>query len=182
MPTILTHPAVPLALAVGLGTGVIPPRLLAAGVIASIVPDTDVYFGHAFDAPDTLAHRGCTHSLGFALVCGLAALAASNWLRARPLVVFAFVAVATASHGWLDAFTNGGAGIQLLWPLTDERYFMPWQPIAVSPIGVRNFVSSYGLYVLYSEAKWVWAPAIVLGVVMYSVRRMLPSPRKAGRG
>ena len=171
MPTILTHPAVPLALAVGLGSGVIPPRLVAAGVIASIVPDLDVYFGHAFDASDTLAHRGCTHSLGFALLCGLAALAASKWLRARPFVAFAFVAIATASHGWLDAFTNGGSGIQLLWPFTGERYFMPWQPIAVSPIGVRNFISSYGLYVLYSEAKWVWLPAIVFAGTIYGLRR-----------
>ena len=179
MPTILSQPAVPLALAVGLGSGVIPPRLVAAGVIGSILPDVDVFFGHPFNSNDALAHRGFTHSVGFALLCGLAALLAFQWLRARPFVAFAFVAVATASHGFLDAFTNGGSGIQLLWPFTDERYFMPWQPIAVSPIGLRGFLTHYGLYVLYSEAKWLWLPAIALAGLMYWVRRSgsRPAPR-----
>jgi membrane-bound metal-dependent hydrolase YbcI (DUF457 family) len=42
MPTILTHTAVPLALGLGLGPRAIPPRLLVAGVTASMVPDLDV--------------------------------------------------------------------------------------------------------------------------------------------
>jgi hypothetical protein len=42
MPTIMTHAAVPLALAVGLGTRAVPPRLLAAGVVVAILPDADV--------------------------------------------------------------------------------------------------------------------------------------------
>ncbi len=171
MPTILSHPAVPLALAVGLGSGVIPPRLAVAGVIASMVPDLDVYSGYAYRSGAALAHRGITHSVGFALVCGLTALAVSKGLRARPLIAFIFVAAATASHGLLDAFTNGGAGIELFWPLTDERYFMPWRPIAVSPIGVRNFISSYTIYVLYSEVKWLWLPAIALAAGMVGLRR-----------
>ena len=91
--------------------------------------------------------------------------------RLLSLLLSAPVLIAALAGGWLDAFTNGGSGIQLLWPLTDERYFMPWQPIAVSPIGVRNFISSYGLYVLYSEAKWVWLPALALGGAMYFLRR-----------
>jgi membrane-bound metal-dependent hydrolase YbcI (DUF457 family) len=38
MPTIVTHPAVPLALGLGLGTQVVSPRLLAASAVASILP------------------------------------------------------------------------------------------------------------------------------------------------
>jgi hypothetical protein len=50
MPTIVTHPAVPLALGLGLGTQVVSPRLLAASAVASILPDADVaafWFGIA---------------------------------------------------------------------------------------------------------------------------------------
>ena len=46
MPTILTHPAVPLAIAVGLGSGIITPRLLLAGILASILHDLDVITLH----------------------------------------------------------------------------------------------------------------------------------------
>src|SRR5262245_30471971 len=42
MPTILSHPAVPLALALGLGRKTVPPRLAQIGVVASILPDLDV--------------------------------------------------------------------------------------------------------------------------------------------
>lgn len=42
MPSILSHPAVPLALGLALGPRVIPRRLLLAGVVASILPDLDV--------------------------------------------------------------------------------------------------------------------------------------------
>jgi inner membrane protein len=42
VPTILTHPAVPLAMAFGLGREVVSRRLLGAGVVASVLPDLDV--------------------------------------------------------------------------------------------------------------------------------------------
>ena len=40
MPTIITHAAVPLCIALGLGSKVIPPRLLFAGIILAMLPDT----------------------------------------------------------------------------------------------------------------------------------------------
>ena len=36
MPTVITHAAVPLCLGLGLGTKVIPPRLLFAGIAVSL--------------------------------------------------------------------------------------------------------------------------------------------------
>jgi len=42
VPTLITHPAVPLALGLVLGREAIPARLLLAGVVASVLPDLDV--------------------------------------------------------------------------------------------------------------------------------------------
>ncbi|KFB98094.1 putative membrane-bound metal-dependent hydrolase [Trabulsiella guamensis ATCC 49490] len=69
MPTIITHAAVPLCLGLGLGTRVIPPRLLLTGIALSMLPDADVLafkFGIAYG--NIFGHRGFTHSLLFAFV------------------------------------------------------------------------------------------------------------------
>ncbi|MGO0212689.1 hypothetical protein ACTMMT_22585, partial [Escherichia coli] len=42
MPTVITHAAVPLCIGLGLGSKVIPPRLLFAGIILAMLPDADV--------------------------------------------------------------------------------------------------------------------------------------------
>lgn len=55
-----------------------------------------------------------------------------------------------ASHGLLDAMTDGGLGIALFWPFTPERYFAPWRPLPVAPIGAR-LVSARGLRVMLTE-------------------------------
>jgi hypothetical protein len=44
MASIVTHPAVPLALAVACGRRYVSGRLLLAGVSASILPDADLFF------------------------------------------------------------------------------------------------------------------------------------------
>ena len=159
MPTLLSHPAVPLAIGLGLGSGVISRRLMVAGVAAAIVPDLDVYLEHLTSA---IGHRGVTHSLLFAIACGAFAALFARVLETKPLTAFAFIAAATASHPVLDAFTNGGAAIPFFWPFDDERYFMPVQPIEVSPLGIRRFFSERGVDVLLSELVWIWTPAIAL--------------------
>jgi inner membrane protein len=35
--------------------------------------------------------------------------------------------------------TDGGRGVALLWPFTVHRYFLPWRPIPVAPIGIAFF-------------------------------------------
>ena len=171
MPSILSHPAVPLAIGLGLGSRVISPRLLLAGVAASIVPDADVYLEHVWSA---IGHRGITHSLLFALCGGLCAALISRWLHASRRAAFAFVSLATLSHPLLDMCTNGGSGIPLFWPLTHERFFMPWTPIEVSPLGVARFFSERGAEVLASEAVWVWLPAALLYAAMRCIRSRRP--------
>ena len=74
--------------------------------------------------------------------------------------------IVTASHGLLDALTNGGAGVAFFAPFDATRYFFLWRPIPISPIGMR-FFSQRGLEVFWNEFLWIWIPAsLVVGVVL----------------
>lgn len=170
MPSIISHPAVPLAIGLGLSSGLVPRKLLIAGVLCSIAPDLDVYLDRAADVYSVFEHRGLTHSILFALICGAVAAAFARRLEASPLIAFLFITVATGSHGFLDAFTTGGPGILFFWPFSEERYFMPLQFIQVSPLGIKPFFSSRGLSVLWSELKWLWLPGVVVAIVLHWLR------------
>jgi inner membrane protein len=172
MPTVLSHPAVPLALGLGLGRGVISRRLLVCGVIGSVLPDLDViafHFGIPYAAE--FGHRGMSHSLLFAFAVALLGACFCRPLQSGFLCAFLFLFAAIASHGLLDAFTNGGLGIALLWPWSDYRFFAPVQAIEVSPLGLARFFSERGIVVLKSELVWVWLPAIVVGMLLRAARR-----------
>jgi inner membrane protein len=122
-----------------------------------------------------LGHRGITHSLAFAAV--LAALVVAlgfrgpRWTGRRP-TLWLLLFLATASHGVLDAMTNGGSGIAFFAPFDDTRYFFPWRPIPVSPISLDRFLSERGLRVLQGEMLWVWLPAgLLVGLGTLARRR-----------
>lgn len=171
MPTILSHPAVPLALAVAAGSRAIPPRLVAAGVVACVVPDVDVVAFHfGIDDSHALGHRGFTHSLGFAVLLGALAALAAPMLCAKRWLAFGFVTLAAASHGLSDMLANGGAGIALFWPYSSQRYFFPWPILEVSPLGIRPFFSERGLVVFCSEMLWVWMPCVIVALACRRVR------------
>jgi inner membrane protein len=174
MPTIFSHPAVPLALGVGLGKEIVSRRLLLAGIAGSILPDLDVVafsfgipYGHQF------GHRGFSHSFFFAGLVALLGACAHRWLYCSFGVAFWFLFLATASHGALDAFTNGGLGIAFFWPWSDERYFVRYQLIEVAPIGISHFLSSWGVRVILSELRWVWLPCGLLAIGLRVISRML---------
>ncbi len=137
MPTILTHPAIPLTIAWGLGREVISKRLLAVGVIASVLPDLDVLaFRLGIPYAAEFGHRGFSHSLLFALIAAIVGASLVRLLHTTFKRAFWFLFVAMASHGILDAFTNGGLGVAFLWPVSDQRFFLPpfnpsrWRPLA----------------------------------------------------
>ena len=55
-----------------------------------------------------------------------------------------------ASHALLDTMTDGGLGCALLYPFSNERFFAPWRPIPVAPIGPA-FLSARGLRIAVIE-------------------------------
>ena len=172
MPTIISHTAVPLALGVGLGPELVSRRLLIAGIAACVLPDLDVIgFRFHITYADALGHRGFTHSLAFAAIVALVAACSFRLLRATPARAFWFVLLATASHGILDSFTNGGLGVAFLWPWSADRYFAAVRPIEVAPLSVEGLLSQRGVRVLLSELIWVWVPCILAGVFLVAARR-----------
>jgi len=161
--------------------------LVALGAVLAAVPDLDVIgiaFGWGLDHP--LGHRGLSHSL--IVAAGLAGLAVAA-VRARPPErrwrIWLVLAIAAASHGLLDALTNGGRGVAFFAPFVDTRWHFPWQPIEVSPIGVWSFFSRRGFQVLTNEVVWLWEPCLAMLAATWAVRRSsdprTPAARVPGR-
>ena len=158
-------------------------RVWVLGVACAIVPDVDVigfHFGVHYQ--DFWGHRGFTHSLLFAAI--LAVLVTVFGFQdtgssdRRRLCLYFFLA--TASHGLLDAMTDGGLGVAFFSPFDTARYFLPWRPILVSPIGVARFFSPRGLAILQSEFVWIWLPSAVPAFFAFSLRRGSRHPQSAG--
>lgn len=173
MPTVLAHPVVAVALAPWFRCSRERWALVAIGAACTVVPDLDV-IGLRLGIPygDALGHRGFSHSLAFAALLAATLAFSMSWRReARAsFVLWCYLFLCTASHGLLDAMTNGGLGIAFFWPFDDGRYFLPWRPIAVSPLGAAGFLAK-GLAVLASELRWVVLPAVVLFAAGLSMRR-----------
>ncbi len=158
-------------------------RFWFLAVASAILPDADVVF-LALGVPyqNMLGHRGLTHSLAFALVWAL--LVVSLEFKKTPhfsrswwgLVVFFFAV--TASHGVLDALTNGGRGVAFFAPFSSARYFFPWRPIEVSPLGVTRFFSERGLTIVRSELKYIWLPGCLLWLGAWVCRKIFRRPPK----
>ena len=162
MPTVLTHALVAAVAGRISRSGRLPARFWLAAVTVSVLPDLDVIgLWAGIDYGHLLGHRGLLHSLPFAFVSG--ALAAASVARGRPSLplLLCLVAIA-ASHGLLDALTDGGLGVAFFAPFDSTRYFWPWTPIRVSPIGLSSFATRYGLIALASEAIWVGLPCLAL--------------------
>ena len=152
-------------------------RELSLGALCSAVPDLDVIgFHFGIQYGDVWGHRGLTHSVVFAAL--LAGILVAVWYRAKPAAamtgLFIYFFLCTASHGVLDAMTNGGLGVAFFSPFDTTRYFFPVRPVLVSPIGVSEFFSTYGIQVLASEAAWIWLPSCAAFVVFRAIQRLWP--------
>lgn len=170
MPTIMSHAAVPLAGALILGRSRLSWPVIVTAVVFSMLPDADVIgFGFGIDYADSWGHRGATHSLTFAAAAALFATALLGPDRYAVVAIFLFASM--ASHGLLDMLTNGGLGAALFWPFDDMRHFAPLTPIAVSPIGISDFISERGIKVLYSEAIWIWIPFTLIAAAGFGIRK-----------
>jgi inner membrane protein len=152
-----------------------PKRVWVIGAVCSVMPDVDVIgFRFGIRYGDFWGHRGFTHSL-FCAALIASAVVFIGVRRAlpglsRPLL-WMFVFLATTSHGLLDAMTDGGLGVAFFAPLDNHRYFLPWTPIRVSPIGISRFFTDRGLAVLPSELLWIWLPAALLAISAVVIRR-----------
>jgi inner membrane protein len=172
----LTHPVVALSLVPAFA----PARgAVLAGALLSVLPDADAigfWLGVPYGAP--LGHRGLTHSLAFAALLALLALAALRYPArgtrpSAPALLYLYLFLCAASHGVLDGLTDGGLGVAYFAPFSNERHFLPWRPIPVSPISIGGFFDARGLHVLAREMAWIWLPCAAFAIVtrILAVRR-----------
>ena len=175
MPSVITHTAVAVAAGIAFAPRDVPDHFWSLAIICSIIPDADA-IGFAFGIPYNhfFGHRGFSHSPFFALLMSI--LLVGIFFRdveifsRRWIFYFTFFFFLSASHGVLDAFTNKGLGIALLSPFDNTRYFSPWRPLVVSPIGIQGFFSKWGLMVIKSELIWIWLPSLLVVFVSTVIR------------
>ena len=167
MPSLISHTVVGLTAAVAVNRKFPVKGLAIAAVLCSLLPDADVIgFSFGVKYADFLGHRGFFHSIFFATLLGFVMAVpltliknTSGW---RWLGVSLFLGLVGSMHGILDAMTSGGLGIALLSPFDETRYFLPWTPIKVSPFGIKEFFSEWGVKVIKSESFYIWLPAAAL--------------------
>lgn len=145
-------------------------KFATLGILCSVLPDADVisfYVGIPYD--HLLGHRGFFHSFLFAVILGTLVTIIfypkklKTW---KGLGFISYFTLCAASHSILDAMTSGGLGVAFFSPWNNTRYFLPWRPIQVSPIGIGNFFSEWGWRVIKSELIWIGIPAIIYIVLM----------------
>jgi inner membrane protein len=140
-------------------------KLWLFGIFCAVIPDADIitfHFGIAYES--FWGHRGFTHSIVFSFLLALAisllffrkSLSSKTWF-----LCFAYLLLCGVSHGVLDAMTSGGRGVAFFSPFINERYFLPWRPIKVSPINAAHFFGWKGVRILANEFIWIGIPGIV---------------------
>ncbi len=165
MPTVFTHAVLAASAFSLVARGRRGARLgaVAAGLL-SAAPDADVLWWGLTSYGEPWGHRGMTHSLVAAVVIGLLGALA---LRRRVHVpggawaLFALLAALTATHGVLDAMTDGGRGVGFLLPFDETRTFLPLRPVPVAPISA-NLLNPRLWYVLGVETLLFWPLAALL--------------------
>lgn len=177
MATIFTHPIVALGLSPLFSSVRQSKGVLLTGAILTIIPDFDVVgFWLGIPYEHVLGHRGITHSLFFSVIfSGLV-----SWFITQPSKVYSFqiwfyLFLCMASHGVLDALTNGGHGIAFFAPFLNERYFFPFTPVEVSTLNISHFFQGQGISVIKSELLWIWIPCIIFFSLGLSCIKFLTS-------
>lgn len=178
MPTIFSHAVAAVALGkIYSGEKKMPARFWLLSVLCAVLPDADVIaFRFGLRSGSMFGHRGFSHSLAFALLVALIVVLLA--FRKTPAfskkwwALFLYFFAVTASHGLLDALTDGGSGVAFFAPFDATRHFFPWRPIEVSPISLDRFFSARGWEVIKSEIVWIWIPAILLVMLAWLYRRL----------
>jgi inner membrane protein len=169
----------------GVAAKLLPPKYQTKyfwwlALLCPIVPDLDVIAFKFVSYAHPMGHRGFTHSFVFAfLLAAIISLCAyrhfkifsKDWWK-----ITGFFFVITASHGIFDALTNGGMGVAFFSPFDNTRYFLPWRPLLVSPIGIRNFLSGWGVDVILNELLVIVVPLFLIRNIIRARRFYIVRP------
>jgi inner membrane protein len=143
--------------------------IFAAGLLATI-PDIDSsYFGIVTQSP-FFGHRGFFHS-PFVLVCLALLLSGLLCLLVRPLtprswpLLWLLFSLAAISHPLLDGLTPSGRGVMFLYPFSEQRMLLPWQPLHTLPISLKHLSLMGAKVGLFSELPLI-IPCLVAAVML----------------
>ena len=177
MPSVFSHAIAAVALGGVAVGGRSRMRIWVLGALCAVSPDLDAITSYLFRIRygAMLGHRGISHSILFAVLLATAVTVGVRraWPESpRAAKLWCFFFAATASHGLLDAMTNGGLGVAFFAPFSNARYFLPWRPILVSPLSAQVFFGTRkGLRVMWSELGWIWIPASLVFLVGLALRQ-----------
>jgi len=141
---------------------------VSAGLMG-VAPDLDTFVMRPFGLASGgfWGHRGFLHSPFFLAL--FSAFLAALFARRAWWVTSVMWSVSAITHPLLDALTDGGTGVMLLFPFSEARMFFPWRPIHVSPMSIWRFFSRAG-YILRSELPYCLG-ALGVGVAGLAARR-----------
>lgn len=149
-----------------------PRRYWIAGAACAALPDLD-FLGRYAEILDNapLGHRALFHSLLFAVLLGAVVtwtlFRGTSWWR-----LWAYLTLATASHGLIDAFTATGRGVSLLSPFSAQAFAFAWRPIDAPRIGIGGLGPNL-IATVVNEFAWVWLPSALVALVAILVRAWL---------
>lgn len=146
-------------------------KVTLLAIICSVLPDADV-LAFRFNIPyeHMFGHRGFTHSIFFSILFGL--LVAFIFHKRSRFKYGLIYILCTLSHAGLDAMTTGGRGVAILAPFSEERFFLPWRFIKVSPMSIKRFISEWGVEVLKSEFIYIWIPCLIILTVSFLLNKL----------
>jgi inner membrane protein len=161
MPSLFSHAMAAVAVGSALAPKPVWRRVVLLGAACAVAPDLDIFGPHGIDVLGE--HRGFTHSLTAAALIGtsVAVIAPLRWPELLPYRVRLgiYIALATATHGALDAFTTH-RGVKFFSPFAGERYSASWQWLRSGWI----------------ELFWCFLPLMLIAAIVLRVRG-IPLPR-----
>ena len=175
MASIFGHALFSIALGTSFSNKLRTVKFWLLGIVCAIIPDADVIgFNYGIKYASFWGHRGFTHSFVFAFLFGALITLLfykKHFFSKKGMLFILFFFLCTASHSVLDAMTSGGKGVAFFSPFNDTRYFFPFRPIKVSPLGIMKFFSQRGLKVISSELTWIGIPSIIYIISIHFLKR-----------
>ncbi len=178
-----SHAAVAAAAGTALAPRQVPSRFWSLSIACATIADVDL-IGFLLGVPydHFFGHRGLFHSLFFGLL--VTAFLVFFWFRdverfsRRWYFYFGFFFLLSASHGILDAFTQGSIGVALLSPFDTTRYFFPWTPLSM--IRTKVFLRTWSFAAIRNELLYIWLPCLIIIIAARLIRGT--TPKSASRG
>lgn len=137
MPTPIGHSLAGLTVRLAARRRPLPSRGWSALLILILanLPDIDFLPGYLVGDPRAY-HWGPAHSFAAALLVGLVIAAVGRARGWNFLPLFLIATAVYSSHLLLDLMLGPGApsvGLQIFWPISHDRFMMPWSVFAMAP-------------------------------------------------